>query len=223
MKTQPHPYDRRELKQVLHRNELSEEMVSLWEWAQAHVEFVFIGALLVAALAFGVRFWVNARRQKELAASLLLARAQETFAQASEASPTDAPALYAQAYLKYQALVDGYPGSLEERNAKLGMANADLAQGKAPAAQSLYLALDDSKPGDPISALAALGVARCLEAEGKAADARRAYSAVLASYPQSAVAAEAEAGEKRLASAAGAPMAEAVATPSAGAPGPRVP
>lgn len=199
MKSQPHPYDKQHLKQVLHRNELGDELKDLRDWAQNHLEIVLVSVLLVAALAFGVYFFLNSRKQRELSASLLLNQAQELLAEAVSGPPGQAAAAYGQAYLKYQSLVSTYPGGAQFRAAELGLADSDLGLGKADEAGAEYARLDDGKAGDPLSALGALGVARALEAKGKGADALAAYGHVLSAYPGGAAAAEASAARKRLA------------------------
>jgi hypothetical protein len=197
-----HPYDRKHLKEVLHRDDLTENLIRARDWAKSHLEAVLIGALVLAALIFGTQFFFQGQRQKSLEASKLLGEAQRIFQQAQSLSGDQAPAAFAQAYAKYQAVVSGYEGTPQAKSAQLGEANSLLAQGKAAEAQSAYLPLDSRQATDAIGALAALGVARSLEAQAKLPEASKAYADALAAYPDSAVAAEATAALARLKSPA---------------------
>jgi TolA-binding protein len=192
-----HPYDRQKLKEVLHRDDLTETLLKARDWAKSHLEAVLIGALVLAALIFGTQFFLQGQRQKDLEASKLLGEAQRIFQQAQGVPAADAPGAFAQAYAKYQAVVSGYEGSAQAQAARLGQANSLLAQGKAADAEREYLALDSRKPADAIGALAALGRARSLEAQGKP-EALKAYEDALAAYPESPAAGEAQAALARL-------------------------
>jgi TolA-binding protein len=186
------PLDRQQLKEVLHRNDLSERLLQARDWAQSHVEALFIGVLVTAAVAFGAHFFLQGQREKALEASKLLGEAQRLFQQAQFADTAEARQLgFNQAYAKYQALLGAYEGMPQAMAARLGLANALLAQGKAAEAERDYAALDSRDPKDPIAALAALGRARSLEAQGKAAEAARAYEQAAQAYPDSPAAAEA--------------------------------
>ncbi|HTB23215.1 MAG TPA: tetratricopeptide repeat protein [bacterium] len=198
MKTQPHPYDRKHLKEVLHKNEMTDYVVEGLQWAQAHLEVVLITVLLLAAAVFGAVFFINGRKQKSLDASMLLNEAQNAFEQAAAAPPAQATAAFGQAYAKYQAIIESYQGTGQAKAAQLGLANADLAMGKGAQAEDEYAALDSRAAGDSIAALAGLGKARALEVEGKPADALKAYADALNNYPDSAVDDECLAAEKRL-------------------------
>jgi len=202
LKPQPHPYDRQHLKEVLHKNDLVDEMVMLRNWAKAHLEIVLIGVLVVAAGVYGAYFLVNDHKQKGLNASMLLNEAQGLFQQAGSQPAAQALGIYTQAYAKYQAIASTYEGSSQAKAAQLGMANAELGLGKGADAQQAYAVLDSHDATDPIAALAGLGRARALELQGKASDAASAYAAVLTNYPGSAVEGEAQASEKRLGKAA---------------------
>lgn len=209
MKSQPHPYDRRHLKEVLHRNELGDQILAARGWAQAHLELVLIGVLLVAAMVFGGYYFIQGRQQRSLDASLLLSQAQSAFQQAAGGPADQAQGAYAHAYAKYQAIVGSYEGSIEAKSAELGMANADLAMGKVADAQREYAELDSGQASDPLAALAGYGKAKALELEGKVADARAAYEAALAAYPGSVIDGEARAAVSRLGASRtlGAPLA----------------
>ncbi|MGH7441698.1 MAG: hypothetical protein ACREKE_03375, partial [bacterium] len=98
MKSKPHPIDRRHLKEVLHRNELTDELQDLRDWSQAHLEIVLVVALLIAALIFGVYFFLNGRKQRALDASMLLTQAQESFEQAASVPVSQSAQAYQQAY-----------------------------------------------------------------------------------------------------------------------------
>lgn len=178
-----HPLDRQHLKEVLHQNEVTDTLIDLRDWAKSHLEAVLIGALVIAALGFGTQFFIQGQRQKALEASKLLAEAQRVFQQAQVLAPDEAQQGYTQAYAKYQAVVSGYEGSPQAQAARLGMANALLAQGKPADAEREYAALDSRDAKDSIGALAALGRARSLEAQSKAAEAVQAYQAALSAYP----------------------------------------
>lgn len=193
-----HPYDRQHLKEVLHRDDMLESLLAARDWAKAHLEAVLIGTLVVAAGIFGAVFFVNSQRQKGLEASKLLAEAQMMFQQSGSMPAGQEIQGYGQAYAKYQAVASSYDGSVQAQAARLGMANALLAQGKAAEAEREYAALDSRDGGDPIAALAGFGKARALEAQGKMADAQVAYAAAAGAYPASAVAGEAAAGADRL-------------------------
>lgn len=193
-----HPYDRRHLKEVLHRDDMMETVLQARDWAKAHLEAVLIGTLVVAAAIFGAVFFVNSQRQKELEASKLLGEAQMIFQQSGTMPAGQAEQGYGQAYAKYQAVVGSYDGSAQAGPAKLGMANSLLAQGKAADAEREYAALDSRDAKDPLAALAAYGKARALEAQGKLADAQQAYAAAAANYPASAVFKDATASAERL-------------------------
>jgi predicted negative regulator of RcsB-dependent stress response len=196
-----HPYDRQHLKQVLHRNEVTDYLQQARDWAKGHLEAVLIGFLVLAALIFGTQFFLQGRSKAALEASKALAEAQRVFQQAQSAPVAEAPAAFAQAYAKYQAVVSGYEGTAEAQAARLGQANSLLAQGKAADAEKEFAALDSHDAKDTIAALAALGRARALEAQGKP-EALKAYEDLLASYPDSAAVAEATAAAARLKSPA---------------------
>jgi predicted negative regulator of RcsB-dependent stress response len=198
LSTQPHPYDRKHLKQVLHKNEFADELVELRDWAKTHLEAVLIGALVLAAAVFGVVFFVNSQKQKALDASRLLNEAQDLFQQAGDLSGAESVQAYGQAFAKYQALASGFDGTEQATVARLGMANSDLAAGKAQDAEREYGALNVHDPKSPVSALAGLGVARALEMEGKTADAQAAYAAAIRDYPSSAITSEAKADLERI-------------------------
>lgn len=199
MSTQPHPYDRKHLKQVLHKNEFADEIFVVRDWAMHHLEAVLIGALVLAAGVFGVIFFINSQKQKDLDASKTLNEAQDLFQQANSMVPPDSLQAYGQAYAKYQAVVSGFDGSVQAQAARLGMANADLAAGKAQDADREYEALNVHDVTSPISALAALGAAKALELEGKPSDAQTAYASALKDYPGSVIESEAKAGLDRIA------------------------
>ena len=122
-----HPYDRKHLKEVLHRDDLTETLVRARDWARGHLEAVLIGALVLAALVFGTQFFLQGQRAKALEASKLLGEAQRLFQQAQSLPAAEAPGAFAQAYAKYQAVVAGYEGSAEAQAARLGQANSLLA------------------------------------------------------------------------------------------------
>lgn len=191
-----HPLDRRHLKEVLHRNEVTESLYDLRDWAKSHLEAVLIGALVLAAAVFGTQFLLQSQRQKALDASKSLANAQRAFQQASGAEADQAAQAYSQAYAAYQGVASTYEGTEEAKAARLGMANSLLAQGKPEDAAREFAALESGDAKDPIAALAAVGKARCLDLQGKAAEAVQAYQAALAAYPNGPAAGEAQ---KRLA------------------------
>lgn len=193
-----HPYDRRHLKEVLHRDDMMESVVAARDWVQAHLEAVLIGALVLAAAIFGAIFFVNSQRDKDLQASKLLGEAQMMFQQSGSMPAAQMAQGYGQAYAKYQAVASTYEGTAQASAAHLGMANALLAQGKAPDAEREYAALDSRDAKDPIAALAAYGKARSLEAQGKFPDAQQAYASAASAYPHSAVAQDAQASAERL-------------------------
>lgn len=211
MSTQPHPYDRRHLKQVLHKNEMADKLIELRDWAMTHLEAVLIGALVLAAAVFGVVFFINGQKQKDQEASRLLNEAQDLFQQAGSLDPVSATQAYGQAYSKYQALVGSYGGSEQAQAARLGMANSDLAAGKVQDAEREYAALDVHDPKSAISALAALGTARALEFAGKASEAQKAYADALKNYPGSAIEPEAKAALERIAKNPALPVSASIA------------
>jgi predicted negative regulator of RcsB-dependent stress response len=196
--SQNHPYDRRHLKEVLHRDDMMESLLAARDWAKAHLEAVLIGTLVAAAAVFGAVFFVNGQKQKDLEASKLLAEAQMMFQQSGSMPGEQSAQGYGQAYAKYQAVASTYEGSAQAGAARLGMANAQLAQGKAAEAEREYAALDSRDKEDPIAALAAFGKARALEAQGKLPDAQKAYAAAAEAYPASAIAGEAQTAAGRL-------------------------
>lgn len=193
-----HPLDRQKLKEVLHRDDLSETLLRARDWAKGHLEAVLIGVLVLAALIFGTQFFIQGQRQKSLEASKLLGEAQRIFQQAQGLGAADAAQGYNQAYAKYQAVISGFEGAPQVGPARLGAANALLAQGKAAEAEREYAALDSRDAGDPVGALAALGRARSLEALGKPAEALAAYESALGAYAGALIQAEAEAAVARL-------------------------
>jgi TolA-binding protein len=178
-----HPLDRRHLKEVLHRNEMSDTLLDARDWAKSHLEAVLIGALVLAALVFGTQFFLQGQRQKALEASKALGNAQRTFQQAANLSGAEAAQGYTQAYAAYQAVISTYDGTPQAKAAHLGLANSLLAQGKPQDAEREFAALDNGDAKDPVAGLAAVGRARCLELQGKAAEAQKAYEAALATYP----------------------------------------
>lgn len=191
-----HPLDRRHLKEVLHRNEMTDTLLDARDWAKSHLEAILIGALVLAALVFGTQFFLQGQRQKALEASKALANAQRAFQQASSLTGAEAAQGFTQAYAAYQAVVSTYDGTPQAQAAHLGLANSLLAQGKPQDAEREFAALDSGDAKDPIAALAAVGKARALELQGKAAEAQAAYQAALAAYPNGPAAPELE---KRLA------------------------
>jgi tetratricopeptide (TPR) repeat protein len=193
-----HPYDSKHLKQVLHRNEMEEFFADAKAWMQSHVEAVLIGAVVLAALIFGGVYFVSGQKQRALDAAKALNEAQAIFQQAGSLSGASALQAFNQAYAKYQGVASAYDGTPQAQAAKLGQANALLAQGKAPDAEREYAALDSRKPADAIGALAAYGRARALELQGKAPDAAQAYDQAAQAYPDSAIAAAAAAAALRL-------------------------
>ena len=193
-----HPLDRRHLKEVLHQNEVSDTLVDLRDWAKSHLEAVLIGVLVLAALAFGTQFFLQGPHQKALESSKLLAEAQRIFQQSQGMEPAQAAQGFNQAYAKYQAVVSGYEGSPQADAARLGMANALLAQGKATEAERDYAALDSHDAKSTIAALAGLGRARSLEAQGKTPEAIAAYKQALSSYPDGPAAVGAQTALTRL-------------------------
>lgn len=196
MKQTPH-IDRQHVKQMLHRDELGEGLLKARDWIRGHLEAVVIGALVLAATVFGIVFFINGQKQKDLEASKLLNEAHQIFLQSGQVAPEQAASAYGQAYAKFQAVATTYDGTEQAQDAKLGMANAQYAMGKFADAEREYAQLDSGKAGDAIGALAAYGKARALEAQGKAADAKNAYLAAANRYPGSAVQALAEAASKR--------------------------
>ena len=183
-----HPYDHRHLKQVLHRNEMLSGLEEAQVWIQGHLEAVLIGAVVLAAAGFGGWFFVQGQQQKALDASKALNEAQSVFQQSGSAPAAEAAQDFAQAYAKYQAVGSGYDGTPQAKAAKLGLANALLAEGKVPDAEKAYAGLDSRDASDPLAALAGYGRARSLELQGKAQDAAKAYQDAAAAYPDSAVA-----------------------------------
>lgn len=160
-----HPLDRRELKQVLHRDDLVEGLHLARDWAKAHLEAILIGTLVAAAVVFGAVFYVQGQRQKALEASKLLGEAQQLFRRAQAAEPAEQAEAFNQAYARYQALLSTYENSPQAPAARLGMANALLALGRFAEAEQEYAALDSGDPKDPIAVMAALGRARIREAQ----------------------------------------------------------
>lgn len=197
MKAQ-HPYDHQHLKQVLHRNDAEAFIENARDWAKAHLEAVLIGAVVLAAAIFGVVFFVNGRHQKALDAAKALNEAQGLFQQAGSLTGPQAVQAFNQAYAKYQSVAGSYEGTPQALAARLGQANALLAQGKAADAEREYAGLDSRKPADAIGALAGFGRARALELQGKAPEAAAAYSQAAQAYPDSAVAGAATAAAQRL-------------------------
>jgi len=193
-----HPYDRRHLKEVLHRDDMMESLLAARDWAKAHLEAVLIGTLVVAAGIFGAIVFVNSQKKNALDASKLLGEAQQIFQQSGSLPAAQAAGAYSQAYAKYQAVASTYDSTPQAQAARLGMANSLLAQDKAADAEREYAALDSRDAKDPIAALAAYGKARSLEAQGKSSDAQQAYAAAAAAYPQSAVVADALVSAERL-------------------------
>ncbi len=196
MKQTPH-IDRQHVKQMIHRDEFTEGLLKARDWIRGHLETVVIGVLVAAALVFGIVFFINGQKQKDLEASKLLNEAHQVFLQSGQVAPEQAAAAYGQAYAKFQAVASTYDGTPQAQDAKLGMANAQYAMGKFDDAARTYGELDSGKNGDAIGALAAFGKARSLEALGKAADAKNAYLAAANRYPGSPIQAQAEAAAKR--------------------------
>ena len=201
MKNQPH-IDRRHVKEMLQKDELSEWLMHGRDWVLSHLETVVIGVLVVAAVIFGVVFFINGQAQKDLDASKLLNEAHQIFQQAANVPAEQTQAAFGQAYAKFQAVASTYEGTPQALDAHLGMANAQFAMAKYADAEREYGALDSGDAKDPIAALAAFGKGRALEAEGKAADALTVYQAVVTHYPAGPTKALAEVAAKRLGSPA---------------------
>jgi hypothetical protein len=197
LKNQPH-FDRQHVKALLHQDPLIDGLLRAREWVRGHLETVVIGVLVAAALVFGVVFFVNGQKQKDLEASKLLNEAHMIFQQAGQAPAAQTAAAFGQAYAKFQAVSTAYDGTPQALDAKLGMANAQFAMGKFAEAQQEYGALDSGKAQDSIAALAAFGRARALEAQGKVGEALSAYQMLLKAYPGGPANAQAEEAVKRI-------------------------
>jgi len=197
LKNQPH-MDRQHIKKILHDEDLAHWLLQGRDWVRSHLESVVIGALVLAALVFGAVFFFNSQAQKDIKANQDLSEAHQVFAQAGTVDAAQVPAAYGQAYAKFQNVASTYEGSVQAQDAKLGMANAQYAMGKAADAEREYGALDSGDVKDPIAALAAFGRARSLELEGKPADALAAYQAAMSRYPDSPALTQALAAVKRL-------------------------
>lgn len=200
MQGQPH-FERREIKELIHRNEMEEFLLKARDWVKGNLETVAIGALALAAAVFGAWFWWNGLQRKDLEASRLLAEAQGVLEQSFQAPAEQAAGAYAQAYAKYQAVAAAYPGTVQAAAAALGMAQSLFGQGKLDEAVREFGALDSGKASDPLAALAALGKARALEAQGKAAEALAAFQAAASRYDSGVAKAEAESAAVRLSAA----------------------
>lgn len=98
---------------------------------------------------------------------------------------------YAEAETEYQRVVDRASGTIYARTARLGLAEAQLAQGKYDQAIAIYTELsretDSSLPLDGIL----LHLGRAYARAGKKEDATRTFNRVVDEFPQSAYAAEA--------------------------------
>jgi TolA-binding protein len=178
-----HPINQRQVKELLHRDELSDWIMNAGTWVKNHLETVVIGALVAAVAVFGIVFFINGQKQKDLEASKLLAEAHQIFQQSGNVPAAQQAGAYSQAYAKFQAVVGAYEGTPQAQDAKLGMANAQFAQGKYAEAEREYAVLDSGDAQDTIGALAAYGKARALEAQGKAVDAQKAYQDAASRYP----------------------------------------
>jgi len=168
------------------------------DWVRGHLETVVIGVLVAAALVFGVVFFFNGQKQKDLEASKLLNEAHQIFQQSGQVQADQVLGAYAQAYAKFQSVATAYDGTPQALDAKLGMANAQFAMGKYTEAQQEYGLLDSGDAKDPIAALAVYGKAKALEAQGKGAEALAAYQAVSSAYPGGPTDALAQEAVKRL-------------------------
>jgi tetratricopeptide (TPR) repeat protein len=199
-----HPYDSQHLKQVLHQNDLEIWAAKAREWTKSHLEAVLIGVVLLVAAAYGAYAFSTGQAKKAVDAAKALNEAQAMFQQAGSLSGPQAQQAFNQAYAKYQGVVSGFDGTPQAQAARLGQANALLAQGKAADAEREYAALD-SRKADPIAALAGFGRARALELQGKAKDAADAYQQAGTAYPDSAISAAAMAAAQRLGTPIAAP------------------
>jgi TolA-binding protein len=197
LKDQPH-FDRQHVKALLHQDPLTDSLLRARDWVRGHLETVVIVVLVVAALVFGVIFFVNGQAQKDLEASKLLNEAHGIFQQAGQAPEAQVASAYGQAYAKFQAVSTAYEGTPQAQDARLGMANAQFAMGKFAEAQQEYGLLDSGDAKDAIAALAAFGRARALEAQGKVGEALSAYQMVLKTYPLGPGTAQAEGAVKRI-------------------------
>jgi tetratricopeptide (TPR) repeat protein len=197
LKEQPH-FDRQHVKALLHQDPLTDSLLRARDWVRGHLETVVIGVLVAAALVFGVVFFINGQKQKDMEASKLLGEAHQVFQQAGQAPAEQVAAAYGQAYAKFQAVSTAYDGTPQAQDAKLGMANAQFAMGKFVEAQQEYGNLDNGDPKDAIAALASFGRARALEAQSKIGEALSAYQVLLKTYPAGPANAQAQAAIKRI-------------------------
>lgn len=162
-----------EVKEVLHRDELGLAMEKGAAWVRSHVENVVIGAVVLAAAVFGLRYYLSSREERALEAAKLLAEAEQLYQRAGSLDAAAAPSAFTQAYAKYQGVAQSYEGTPQAFAGRLGMANALFSQGKFDEALREYQALAADKGAGSIAAIAGAGAAACEKAKGQSAAAAK--------------------------------------------------
>jgi len=138
-------------------------LLKFWPWLEANLKAVIAGAIVVAAIIFGILFYSTHQSQKEIDAGYALSHLS------FESHGVDA-------LLK---IANDYPGTAAGKRASLEAAGMFFATGKYADAQTQFQKFLDAYPDSEFSAQASLGIAASLEAQGKTDLAISAYQKVV--------------------------------------------
>ena len=145
----------------------------LWEWIEANVRTVVIGAVIVVVTAILLSYYFWRQSETEVIAGQALTQLLVSPPPYSDASQL------ANAYLKIAA---DYPDTQAGGRALMLGAATLYTGGKYPEAQTEFRKYISQHPSGTFSAAAALGVASCLDAQGKTDQAADAYQRVIRGY-----------------------------------------
>lgn len=170
-----------QIRQALKRDEVKDFVGRTADWMKAHVENVVIGGIAVVVLVFLAAYFVNGRSKSAWKASELLTQADMNFQQDSQSS-----AGQSRARAHYQEVIETYGGTASALEARLGLANCDLQEGKVDAALAGYSQFVSEHPRTFLAPLAVSGKGYCLEAKSQYKEAAAAFASVSQLYPEAA-------------------------------------
>jgi predicted negative regulator of RcsB-dependent stress response len=178
-----------QIQKAIKRNEMREAVELSLDWVKGHVESVVIGAVLLAALIFGLVYFQSGRRESAAKASIQLSMADNQFQRVISMGGN--PQMLAQVAAAYQAVKTEYASSPEALHAELALANLSFETGKYDEAAQAYAAFTAQHGGSTLAPVALAGQGACLEAQNKPAEAAAAYLSVWKNYPKASNAASA--------------------------------
>ncbi|MES2202555.1 MAG: tetratricopeptide repeat protein [candidate division FCPU426 bacterium] len=202
----------KQIEQAIKRDEFRDFLEGAGHWARNHVESVVIGAVLIAALAFGGVYYLKTRNESAGKASMQLASAENQFQRSLSGGPNAAN--YASAAgAAFQSIKSEFDASPAGIQAELGLANVAFESGKIDEARQSYEAFVRAHSDSLLAPFAFAASAACLEALNKPSEAAEIYMSLPAKYPKAANAAAALLDAARMYDAAGnkAKLKEAVA------------